>query len=240
MNYTLKVATRTDRGEKARINSLIPAVVYGAGKITQVVSLNGADFLKLYKEAGESSLIDLSLDGKDFGKVLVQDVQRDPITDRVIHADFRMIDMSKKLRAKVVLRYLGESPAVKETGGTLVTNLLEVEVECLPANLIGHLNVDVSALRTFDDVIKVKDLILSTGVTIVSPPGDALIAKAQPAITEEEIKAMEEAAKSADISKIEMAGKQKEDEEGEAAEGENVPGGEKKEEKKEVKKEEKK
>ncbi|MDO8499071.1 MAG: 50S ribosomal protein L25 [bacterium] len=233
MSYILKATTRVLRGDKSRLNGLIPAVVYSVGKTTQSIAVNSIEFVKLFREAGESSLIDLDLDGKNAGKVLVQDAQYDPVSDRVIHADFRMIDMTKRLQAKVVLRYVGEAPAVKEAGGTLVTNLNEVEIECLPADLIGHLDIDVTVLKTFDDFIKIKDLPLPAGVTIVSPHGDALVAKAQPAITEEEIKAQEEAAKSADVTKIEQAGKKKEEE---PVEGEAAPAAEKKEEKKEEKK----
>jgi len=235
MTYILNAVKRTEKGGKTKESGLLPGVVYGAGKEVQSITLNAIEFLKLYKEAGESSLIDLSVDGKNVGKVLVQDAQYDPVSDRLIHTDLRLIDMSKKLKAGVVLRYIGESPIVKATGGTLVTTLSEVEVECLPNDLVSHIDVDVSTLKSFEDVIKVKDLVLPAGITVVSPHGEALVAKAQPAITEEEVKAMEEAAKSADVSKIEMVEKKKKEEEG-AEEGAAAPGAEKKEEKKEEKK----
>jgi len=231
MTYTLNATKRTEKGEKTRTAISLPGVVYGAGKEAVSVSLNQGEFAKLYKEAGEASLIDLSVDGKNIGKVLVQDAQYDPVSDKVIHVDFRTIDMSKKLYTKVELRYVGESPIVKSTGGTLVTTLSEVEVECLPNDLVSHIDVDVSVLKSFEDVIKVKDLVLPSGITVLSPHGEALIAKAQPAITEEEVKAMEEAAKSADVSKIEMVEKKKKEEEG-AEEGATAPAEEKKEEKK--------
>lgn len=219
MSYLLSALKRAEKGEKVREQGQLPAVVYGAGKEATSIVLNLPEFLKLYKESGDSSLIDLSIDGKNVGKVLVQEAQYDPVSDRLIHVDFRLIDMTKTLTTKVALHYIGESPAVKGAGGTMVTNLFEVEVQCLPKDLVSHIDVDISALKTFDDVIKVKDLVLPDGIKVSAPHGDALVAKAQQAITEEEIKAMEEAAKSVDVSKIEMVEKKKEAEEETAAEG---------------------
>ena len=238
MVYSLSAATRTMKGEKARTAKEVPAVVYGAGSEAQSLTLNKAEFLKLFKQAGGSSLVDLAIDGKDAGKVLVQEVQNDPVKDNVIHVDLRRIDMNKAMTAPVTLKFVGEAPVIKASGGTLVTTVNTVEVKCLPKDLVAHIEVDLSGLNTFEDIIKVKDLKLPAGIQIVNPHAEDLVAKVARALTEEEIKAMEEAAKApSDLSKIEVAGKKKE-EEGEAAEGEE---GAKAEEKKpEEKKEEKK
>ena len=218
MNFTLSAATRTERGLKARTSGKVPAVVYGAGGTSDSLMLESADFLKLYKQAGASSLIDLSVNGAIAGKVLVQAVQHDPVSDRIIHVDFRRIDMSKKMTAPVTLRFVGEASIVKSSGGTLVTSLAAVEVECLPKDLVSHIDVDLSPLVSYEAVIKVRDLKLPAGIVIVSPHAEDLVAKAAPALTEEEIKAMEEAgATAADLAKIEVAGKKKEDEETAAA-----------------------
>lgn len=233
MSYLLNAVARKSKGELVRAAGQLPAVIYGAGSDTLSLALVPQEFLKLYKEAGDSSLIDLVLDGKNVGKVLVQEVQSDPVSNRIIHVDLRRIDMNKEMTAPVTLHFIGEAPVVKASGGTLVTNLNTVEVRCLPKDLVSHIDVDVSVLASFEDVIKVKDLKLSAGITIVSPHGDDLVAKAARALTEDEIKAMEAAAtEPADLSKIEVAGKKKE-EEGEAEEGaEAGKAEEKKEEKK--------
>ncbi|OGH69320.1 MAG: hypothetical protein A3I29_03610 [Candidatus Magasanikbacteria bacterium RIFCSPLOWO2_02_FULL_44_11] len=240
MNYVLTAEQRNVKGEKVRVDNLIPAVVYGAEKGAQSLSLVGRDFLKLYKKAGESSLIDLSVDGQDIGKVLIQDVQFDPVSDHIIHVDLRRIDMTKAMTAPVTLRFVGEAPVVKASGGTLVTTVSIVTVKCLPNDLVSHIDVDMTVLKTYEDVIKLKDIKLPAGIEITNPHADDLIAKAVPAMTEEEIKAMEEASV-ADVSKIELAGKKKE-EEGEegAAPAEGAPAaGEAKDAKKpEAKKEE--
>lgn len=234
MSYLLSAVLRTVKGEKAREQGALPAVVYGSGSEPQSLALAYRDFEKLYKEAGEASLIDLTVDGKETGKVLVQEVQYDPISDRMMHVDLRKIDMSKPITAYVELKFVGVSPAVKDLGGTLVHNLNEVEVKCLPKDLVARLEVNVDSLKTFEDNIKIKDLVLPAGVAILGHNENDVVATATPALTEEQIKAMEEASKTADITKIEVAGKKKEEEEG-AEEGEEGAAGAKKEEKKDEK-----
>lgn len=223
--FKLSAETRTEKGEKMRTKISVPAVVYGAGSQTESLSLNYEEFAKLFSEAGEASLIDLLVGGKDTGKVLIHDIQYDPVSDRVVHVDLRRIDMNKEMTATVELRFVGEAPIIKEQGGTLMHNIDEVEVKCLPKDLVSHIDVDMAALKTFEDFVKIKDLAIPAGITITNPHAEDLVIKATPALTEDEIKAMEEAAKAADVSKIEVAGKKKEEEvvEGEAA-GEAKPG----------------
>jgi large subunit ribosomal protein L25 len=194
--------------------------------------LDYKEFDKLYQAAGVSSLIDLSLDGKDSGKILIHDVQYDPVKDRIIHADLRLIDMNKPLTAMVELHFVGESPAVKAEGGTLVRTIQKVEVKCLPKDLVSNIEVDVSVLKTFHDVVKVKDLKLPVGITILGFNPEDVVVTATPALTEEQIKAMEEAGKQLDVTKIEMSGKKKEEETLSGEEGAAAGAGEKKPEEK--------
>lgn len=238
MSLKISATARTEQGQKMRTKTLIPAVVYGMGAPATSVALNHDEFVKLYAEAGEASLIDLLLGDKADGKVLIQDIQYDPVSDRIVHVDLRRIDMNKVMTATVELRFAGESPVIKAQGGTLMRSIESVEVKCLPKDLVSHIDVDLTALKTFDDVIKIKDLVVPAGITITSPHAEDLIAKATAALTEDEIKAMEQASKPVDLSKIETAGKKKEEgEEGAVAEGAAKPeAGAKKEEKKEEKK----
>ncbi len=219
MSYQLMATKRAVKGPKTRLQGLVPAVVYGTGKDSLSISVNYAEFSKLYKAAGEASLIDLSLDGQNEGKVLVQDIQYNPVNDKILHVDLRRIDMTKPMKATVELRFVGEAPIIKASGGTLVASLQAVEVECLPKDLVSHLDIDLSCLTTYEDVIKVKNLVLPSGITIHSPHSEALVAKAMRALTEEEIKAMEAATEPVDLSKIEVAGKKKEEAEEATAEG---------------------
>ncbi len=234
MDYNLKSQKREEKGEKVRSKQIVPAIVYGANGKNISLSLDRDEFNKLYKQAGESSLIDLFVGEQKEGKVLIQAVQYDPVTDRVTHVDLRRIDMNKEIITDISLQLISEAPIIKEQGGTLVKNIDQVKVKCLPGALVSAITVDLSVIKSFTDVIKVKNLILPPGITIISPSGDDVIAKAIPALTEEEIKAME-AKGAADIAKIEVAGAKEE-----VVEGEEATGDGKKEEKKDEKKEDKK
>jgi large subunit ribosomal protein L25 len=231
MSFSLTATKRAEKGERIRKNGLIPATVYGKGADAESLSLEYSHFTKLYKQAGEASLIDLLIEGQDKGKVLIQEVQYDPVSDRVLHVDLRRIDMSKPITATVELNFVGEPPIVKEAGGTLVTSVNEVEVECLPKDLVSTIEVDLSNLHSYDDIIKIKDLKVPTGMVITSPEGEQVVAKAAPALTEEQIKAMEEAgSQQVDLNAIEVEGKKPED--GEEAAGEDKAAPEGKEDKK--------
>ncbi|OGH88798.1 MAG: hypothetical protein A3J93_01775 [Candidatus Magasanikbacteria bacterium RIFOXYC2_FULL_42_28] len=242
MTYQLSAMLRVKKPETVRAEHGIPAEVYGVTKENQSLVLPYNEFFKIYKDASESSLLDLTVDGKDAGKVLVQELQFEPVSGKITHVDLRRIDMKKELTVFVELKFVGESPIVKSSGGTLVKNLDRVEVKCLPNDLVEYVEVDLSVLKTFEDSIRVKDLKAPAGVVVTRPQGESVIATAKPALTEDQIKAMEEASKTADISKIEVAGKKEEPVEGE--EGAEAKDGEKKEDKKDGdkgdKKEEKK
>jgi len=211
--YKLSAVTREQKGEKVRRDGLLPAVVYGAQKESISLSLSPEEFVKVFTAAGESSLIDLTVDNKSLGQVLVYEVDYDPVNDRVSHVDFKRVEADKKITATVEIIFVGEAPAVKELGGTFIHNLESVDIECLPKDLMHDIKVDVSVLKTFDDVIKVSDLPLNEGVEIVDQNPDQVVAKVAPALTEEQIKAMEEAGKSGDVSQVEgVADKEKADE----------------------------
>jgi len=231
--FKLNAEKREQKSTKVRAEGKVPAVVYGAGSQAESISLSLKEFSKVYDEAGEASLIDLFLDGKDYGKVLIYQVDCEPIKEGIIHVDFKKVNMNKPITAKVKLVFVGEVPAVKELGGTLMHAVDEIEIECLPKDLINHLDVDLTGLKTFDDTVKVSNLTVPAGVTILEPHNDQVVAKVLAPLTEEQLKAMEEVTTPVDLSKIEAAGKKKEEETEEGEEG-------KKEGKAEAPKEEKK
>ncbi len=191
----------------------IPAIMYGPDTNPVSVSIGYTEFIKLYNEAGESSLIDFSVAGNGAPtKVLIQDVQLDPVKGTVIHVDFRQINMKEEMTANTELNFIGEAPAVKALGGTLIKGLETLEIKCLPNNLVSEIDVDLSVLHTFDDVIEVKDLTIPAGITVLDEP-TAVVAKVQAALTEEQIKAMEESGPK-DVADVEVEEKgKKEDEE---------------------------
>ncbi len=195
---------KNGRAKQIRAKGFIPVVLYGSGGENKNLKIRKIDFEKIYDLAGESSLINLEVDKEPAVKVLVKDMQRDPVKDEIIHVDLYRVDMHKKIRTEIPLHFTGEAPAVKELNGILVKNMDEVEVECLPGDLVHQLEVDLSVLKTFDEIIKLHDLKLPAGMELVSETDDIVANVVQPRVeVEEEIKA-EEGAEAAAEEKAEV------------------------------------
>lgn len=171
---TLDMSVKTLRKE-----GFVPAVLYGNGIKNLNLSVKSAEFEKVFRKAGESTLVELKTDDGKTHPVLVQDVQYHNLAHTPIHIDFYQVNMSDKLKANVAIEFTGEAPAVKTLGGVLVKNISEVQVECLPADLPHNFSVDISALKTFEDSILVKDIKAGDKVKILSAPEEVL-AKVQP------------------------------------------------------------
>ena len=162
----------------------IPAVLYGKGIENQSLKLKKNDFEKLFKSAGESNLIDL-----DFGagsvKVLVKDTQKDVIKDFISHVDFYQVNMKEKTTAEIPLHFIGEAKAVKELGGMLIKEMDVIEVECLPGDLVDHIDIDVSSLEAFDDVIRIEDIKIPETMEVQHEPDSIIVAAKAPRVEEE-------------------------------------------------------
>lgn len=224
IEHILEAKTRTERGRKTsvlRASGAVPAVVYGSGTQPLNVSVDRNQFVKMYKEAGESSIVELKIDGATPLHVLIQDYQIDPLRTEFTHIDFRSIDMNKEIETEVDLEFIGESAAVKALGGTLIPALESVEIRALPSKLVRSIKVDISALVTFDDAIRVSDLQVPEGVIILSDAEQA-VASVEPPRSEEEMKALDEAVE-IDVTAVEVAKEKKEGEEGEGEEGAAAP-----------------
>jgi len=183
----LKAKTRDEKlkAKKIRRDKMIPAVIYGQGKKARHIALKYLDFEKLYDQIGESSLVDLDIDGKNEIKALIHDVQTDPISGKYIHADFYEVDLTKKVTVAVELEFTGEAPIVKNEGGILIKHLNEIEIECLPTDLVKKFKVDVSGLTDFNSAIHVKDLKISDKVEILNDPDEVVINVSEPKEEEE-------------------------------------------------------
>lgn len=189
----------------------LPVVLYGAKTENKPLFVNLKDFTKVWKKAGESTIIDLK-EGENKFNVLIHKVDIDPVRNEPIHADLLAVQMDELISAPIPLVFEGESPAVKSLGGVLVKVMHEIEVEALPANLPHELKVDISKLETFDDKIMLGDIVLPEGVSVVAGH-DEVVALVEPPREEES----EEGAVST-IEDIEVAKKGKQSDE-EAAEG---------------------
>jgi len=186
-----------------RKKGILPGVLYGPKIKNLPLEIDLKEFEKLYKEAGESSLISLEVDtstssastlskdrrvDKKKFLVLIHEVKLDPLTEEPIHVDFYQPRLEEKVTAEVPLIFEGETPAVKDLGGTLVKNISEVEVKAKPQNLPKEIKVNVENLKTFEDNILIKDLSVSNEVEILKEPEEIVASVARPEKAEEKLK----------------------------------------------------
>lgn len=162
----------------------LAGVIYGHGIETTSLKLNYNVFSKLFAEAGESNLITLSLSGKEF-PVLVKAVQKDVLKNTYLHIDFYKVNMKEKVKAEIPLEFIGESKAVREMSGLFLANLTEIAVECLPGDLVDHIDVDISVLQEFGDMIRVEDLKLPEGMDFVHEGNEVICVVEEPKRAEE-------------------------------------------------------
>src|SRR5688572_3326289 len=138
MIYALSAKARTSMGKRSRDELAVmrvPAVMYGSGVANQNVSVPRSEFLKVFKQAGYSSLVDIAIGEASPVKAVIKEVQVHPLSMEPIHIDFHQVRMDQEMEAMIPLKFIGESNAVKADAGTLIKSLDEVEVRCLPSNL---------------------------------------------------------------------------------------------------------
>lgn len=210
MTFTLTVETRTVQGKKLaqlRDAGKLPAVMYGPKEASTLLTVDRVAFEKLFKLAGESSVI--VLEGLAGSKeVLVHDVAFDALRGGITHVDFYALEAGKEITVDVPLTFVGEAPALK-LGGNLTKVLHEVEVTCTPANLPKEFIVDVSVLDDFEKQIHVSDLAVPKGVVIENDVTE-VIALVQAVAEEKEVET------TIDMSAIEVEKKGKTEEPEEA------------------------
>lgn len=193
---------------KIRKEGKLPAVLYGHDKKTQSVEVDYKEFEKLYRQAGESSLVSIEIENKKT-PVMIHDAQKDSISGKFLHVDFYQVNLAEKIEASIPLVFEGEAPAVKELGGTLLKVIHEIEVKAKPEDLPKEIKVDISILKTFEDVVEIKDLKVPAGVEVLGKP-EEIVAQATPVekIEEELAKPVEE-----NVEEVEKVEKEKKEEE---------------------------
>jgi large subunit ribosomal protein L25 len=143
---------------RVRMQGLIPAVVYGAGQPSVAVTVDPKVITKiLYSDSGHNTLFDLAIEGGDSGKGMIVDWQNEPIKGHLLHIDIKRIAMDKAMRVSVPVHLTGTAIGVKTHGGILGQVLHEVEIECLPGDIPGHIDVDISGLD-LHGAIHISDL----------------------------------------------------------------------------------
>jgi large subunit ribosomal protein L25 len=175
----LRTQSRTIRGKQVRrlrSENWIPAVVYGPDMLPQVIQAQERLLFNTLKEAGSTTLINLFVDDEPKPRVvLAREIQRSPLSGSLLHVDFYEVRLTEMVKTTPRLEFVGESPLVRSGSAVMIYGMNEVEVECLPTDLINSIDVDVSALEELDDSIVVGDLPVPSGVTILADPSDVVV-----------------------------------------------------------------
>ena len=187
--HTLDIMGRDKTGKeiakKIRRDGYIPAVLYGH-KGTKALSVKAFDFISLFEEIGEHSIITLNIDGKEKAEVIVRDFQLHPVNKNIMHVDFFEIEKGKMLKTEIPIKILGESVGVKK-GGILEVFAREFEIECLPKDIPDFIPVDIDDLDVGDS-LHISDLVVDEKISLLANPEQVVITIGTPSV----IKAPEE------------------------------------------------
>ncbi|NRH20509.1 50S ribosomal protein L25 [Candidatus Gracilibacteria bacterium] len=143
--FSLEAKIRTEVAKIARVDGVIPAVVYGKDTPSTMLTVGVSDFIKVYRESGKNHVITLNV-GKKSYSVLVQEAQRHPVTGVFRHLDFLVVNMKAEVHVQIAINLVGTSPAILE-GGQLHQTLEMLDVKCLPADIVDAFDLDISNLQ---------------------------------------------------------------------------------------------
>lgn len=183
----LKAQPRQVIGKQVRAlrrEGLMPAVIYGPHITPIPVSLNFHETSMLLPKISSSQLLVLEVSGEQY-TTLVRERQRHPVTGALLHLDFQAVSLTEKLRVNVGLQFRGEAPAVKIYDGILTTSLEQVEVECLPGDLVNHLEIDLSTLEQIGDAIYVRDIPLPPRFQVLNDLDEVVVVITAPTLAVE-------------------------------------------------------
>ncbi len=173
---TLQATIRNaaDKPADIRKEGNIPAVFYGAGEASTSITINALDFIRLYREIGETGVIKLTTDKGEYD-VMVYDYQLHPVAHTVRHVDFRVVDLKVAVEVAIPLEFEGEAPAEKTGLGTVTHVAQEINVKALPNEIPSEIVVDVTSLVALDSQILLKDLVVPSNIELMDEP-DTVIA----------------------------------------------------------------
>jgi large subunit ribosomal protein L25 len=168
----VKARADADSSEALRAEGIIPAVLYGPKEGSASIAIDARKLESVWRDAGETTVITLKGMGADMD-TLIHDVQLHPVTGKILHADFYVLEKGKKIEISVPIEFVGEAPAEK-LGHILVKALHEVEIEVAPAELPQHLEVDISGLTEVGDHIVARDIKLPPSATLKTDPEEII------------------------------------------------------------------
>ncbi len=230
-NIVVEAQERSDFGKNAsrrlRKDGGLPGVVYGLDRPPFTVGVGARKIEEvLGLETGRNTIFTLSLIGQDRTRaVMIKALQRDPVTERLVHVDFVRVDLAKTVRVKVPIRLIGIAEGVKSDGGLLEFVLRQVEVECLPSDIPDRVDLDVTSLH-LNQHFSVKDLPVRERVTVLDDAEAIVCVVAVP--KEEVVAVVEEVAATAVEPELAKKGKETAGDDADAKKGEPKKGDAKK------------
>ena len=189
MDLEIAVTAREVYGKqnkRLRTTGVVPGVLFGKGTGSIPVQLDAKALELLYRQAGRTSVVKVSVDGGRPTSAIIKGLQRNPLTGKALHVDLFAVDLTQEMQADIPLAFIGTSAAVEMEAGILFTALDHLKVRALPADLPHEIEVDLSSLVDMEATIHVRDLSVSSNLTVINDPDD-LIAKVTPPRAEEEI-----------------------------------------------------
>jgi len=201
--------------KKLRSSGVLPANLFGKGMKSKNLQVPEKEFRPLFKKAGETELVEVKMK-EESHPALIHNVQRDPVTGKILHVDFHKVDLKEKITTHVPIKLIGESPAEKSGVGLVLQTLNEIEIESLPTDIPHEIEVASAELTEVGQTIHVKDLKVDRAKIEVKNDPEEVVVSVQTAEMKEEV--VKEAPAPEEVEAIAEKG-----EEEEAAEGEEKP-----------------
>ena len=188
MDLEIRVDARTVTGKQTkrlRASGIVPGVLFGKVAGSVPVQLDAKALDQLYREAGRTSVVKVSVGDGGATSAVIKSMQRHPLTGRALHVDFFALDLTHEMTVDVPLSFSGEAPGIEATGGFLLTSLDHLRMKALPSDMPQQISVDLSPLVDLEAAIHVSDLPIPDNVTVLNDPDD-LVARVMPPRVEEE------------------------------------------------------
>ncbi len=178
-NLKLNAAKRDVFGKKTnalRKQGLTPIHVFGNGIESLALQCNSSELNKIILRGGTTRLIEIDIEKEKLPRnVFIREIQRNPISEQILHVDFYQFDKTEKMTAEIPILLVGEAPASNSKINMVEHQLTHIEIEALPHNIPRHIEVDISELEEAGDIIYVKDIKLDNGVTAITDPDEIII-----------------------------------------------------------------
>jgi large subunit ribosomal protein L25 len=209
--------------KRLRREGWVPGVIYGHDFESVPLQFDQHDLRQVLSQVGGSQLVNIKIDGADEPEfALLRDVQRDVITGSLVHVDFYRVMMTQTITTEIPLLTTGESPVAEQKEGILLHGISEIEVECLPGDLVDAIEVDLSELTEVGQAVLVEDLAVPSGISILTDPAEViarLVPLEEVELERPELELEEELLMAEELEEVEVIGEAREAEEAEEGEG---------------------